>query len=379
MRILSRGIARLATVVAISICGITASLAENITVTDVAGRTVEVPFDPTKVILGEGRQLYAISVIDRENPFQRIVGWRNDMLRADPDAYAKYTSIFPEGKDVEFFGSASNNEFSVERAIAIGAELVVFPLGQYQATQENHVVEQLEKAGVASVFIDFRQRPTQNTIPSLMLLGRIFNQRDNAEEFVDFYLKNMRLVFHRIEEIPLDERPLVFVERAAGITAGECCNTFGSANFGRFVEEAGGVNWGSTRVPGFAGTVNQEAIFTTDPDIIIGTGANWLGIRKETTAVLLGHDAEADEVDRRIAGLASRPGWPKLSAVENKRFYSVYHQFYNSPFHFVAIQQFAKWFYPEKFTDVDAVATFTELHDKFLPFDYSGAFFAELK
>lgn len=358
---------------------LSSALAEMITVTDIAGRVVEVPFDPTRVILGEGRQLYAISVIDREDPFKRIIGWRDDMLRADPDAYGKYTAKFPKGKDLPFFGTASSGEFSVEQAIKLEAELVIFPYGQYESTLELHLLEQLEKAGIASIFIDFRLRPTQNTIPSLALLGKIFNQRDNADEFIDYYLKNMKQVFNIVDKVKLEDRPLVFVDRAAGITAGECCKTFGSANFGRFVEEAGGINWGSTRIAGFAGDVNQEAIFTTNPDVIVGTGANWKGIRVDTTAVLLGYDAVMAQNDLQIAGLAARPGWPKLKAVESKRFYSVYHQFYNSPFHFIAIQQLAKWFYPEDFKDVDPSANFKEMHEKFLPIEYSGQFFAELK
>ncbi|PCI87472.1 MAG: ABC transporter substrate-binding protein [Hyphomicrobiales bacterium] len=358
---------------------VSAAVAEMITVTDLAGRVVEVPLDPTRVILGEGRQLYAISVIDREDPFKRIIGWRNDMMRADPDAYEKYTAKFPKGLDIPFFGTASSGEFSVEQAIKLEAELVIFPLGQYESTKELNLLEQLGKAGVATMFIDFRLRPTQNTMPSLALLGKVFNERDNADEFIDYYLKNMKQVFNVVDSIPLADRPLVFVDRAAGITAGECCKTFGSANFGRFVEEAGGVNWGSTRIAGFAGDVNQEAIFTTDPDVIVGTGANWGVLRKGTTAVLLGHNAIKSENDKQIAGLAARPGWPKLKAVQNKRFYSVYHQFYNSPFHFIAIQQLAKWFYPEQFKDVDPSANFKELHDKFMPIDYSGEFFAELK
>jgi iron complex transport system substrate-binding protein len=64
--------------------------------------------------------------------------------------------------------------------------------------------------------------------------------------------------------------------------------------------------------------------------------------------------------------------------VKNGRFHSVYHQFYNSPYHFVAMQAFAKWMHPELFADVDPEASMQELHDKFLPIDYSGVFWGSL-
>ena len=43
----------------------------------------------------------------------------------------------------------------------------------------------------------------------------------------------------------------------------------------------------------------------------------------------------------RMKALASRPGWETLKAVKAKQFYSMYHQFYNNPYHFVAVQAFA--------------------------------------
>ncbi len=377
-------ILRFATVMTAAVFSVGMSLStalaeKTITVTDIAGRVVEVPFDPERVIIGEGRQLYAVSVIDRDDPFKRIIGWRNDMKLYDPDAYRKYVNKFPEGADIAFYGTPSKSAFSVEQAIAAKAQLVIFPYGQYNSAKEQNLLTQLEKAGISTIFIDFRERPTQNTIPSILLLGKIFNERDNAEEFADFYIKNMRIVFNTVGRIPFEGRPEVFIDRAAGFTAGTCCKTFGSANMGRLVEEAGGINWGSSRIAGFAGDVNPEAIFTSNPDIIIGTGANWSEAKKDTTAVLLGYDAVEEENQKRLLALASRPGWPKLKAVQNKRFYSIYHQFYNSPFSFIAVQQFAKWIHPEQFKDLDPVANFKELHEKFLPIEYSGQFFAELK
>ncbi|MEM9442948.1 MAG: ABC transporter substrate-binding protein, partial [Pseudomonadota bacterium] len=53
--------------------------------------------------------------------------------------------------------------------------------------------------------------------------------------------------------------------------------------------------------------------------------------------------------------------------------------FYNSPYHFVALQTFAKWFHPDLFEDVDPIANFEELHDRFLPIDFSGVFWASLE
>lgn len=353
--------------------------AEKITITDIAGRTVQVEKNPTKIILGEGRMIYSLAVLDRENPFKRVVGWKDDLVKFDPDAYRKYQEKFPQAATIANLGSPYSGEYSLEKVIALGAEVVFLNLGNLLKAQESGILLKLEKAGIPVVFLDFRQRPTQHTAPSLQILGRILDNRSRADEFVDFYLKNMNVVYSRVESIKDADKPIVFIERAAGYNPNKCCSTFGGANLGRLVDLAGGINWGSRKFPGFSGNVNPESIFVDNPDIIIGTGANWAEANPATTAVLFGYEADNDAVQKRLAALAARRGWGELKAVKSGQFHSIYHQFYNSPYHFVAMQAFAKWFYPEKFKDIDPLATFNELHDRFLPIDYSGVFWGTLK
>ena len=42
------------------------------------------------LILGEGRQIYFVGALDKNEPFKRIVGWRDDLTKADPESYAAY-------------------------------------------------------------------------------------------------------------------------------------------------------------------------------------------------------------------------------------------------------------------------------------------------
>ena len=353
--------------------------AKTITVTDIAGRVVEVEHNPARIVLGEGRMVYSIALLDRKNPFKRIVGWKDDLIKFDPDAYRKYLAVFPEIAKITNLGSPYAGEYSIETLIASGTQVVFLNLGNLLKAQESNVLKKLGKAGIAVVFVDFRQRPTLNTIPSLQVMGRILDQRDNADEFTDFYVQNMNSIYGTVKKIDDANKPVVFIETAAGYNPGKCCRTFGSANLGRLVDLSGGINWGTRKFPGFSGSVNPEALFVDDPDVIIGTGANWSETKPSTTAVLLGYEADPAVVQQRLAALASRRGWTELSAVKKGRFHTVYHQFYNSPYHFVAMQAFAKWANPEKFADIDPEATFRELHDRFLPIKFSGVFWATLQ
>lgn len=59
-------------------------------VTDLLGRTVNVKLPVQRVILGEGRQLYLVAMFDKENPAQRIVAWRKDLIQSDPATWQQY-------------------------------------------------------------------------------------------------------------------------------------------------------------------------------------------------------------------------------------------------------------------------------------------------
>ncbi|MEM8852349.1 MAG: ABC transporter substrate-binding protein [Pseudomonadota bacterium] len=353
--------------------------AQAMTLTDIAGRTVEVPDSPKAVILGEGRMMYAIAALQPDAPFEAVLGWKDDMILYDPDAFRRFKTAFPEETArLINFGNPYAGDFSVEKAVAEGADVLILDLGNLYKAQESGVIDNLAKVGVSTVFIDFRVNATENTVPSLLILGKIFGEPDKALEFIDYYLAQMRKVTNVVQELPTDERPLVFLENAAGWQPDFCCNTFGSFNYGRLIELAGGRNWGSQKFEGYRSDVSLEALIADEPDVIIGTGANWAEYNPEVQAVLLGYEANEGEVSERLSALAERPGFKDMEAVRSKRFHTIYHQFYNSPYHFVALQALATWIHPDEFPDLDPQATLVELHEKFLPIDMGGQFWASL-
>ncbi|EPZ0269201.1 ABC transporter substrate-binding protein, partial [Serratia marcescens] len=64
-------------------------------VTDLFGRTVNIKLPVQRVILGEGRQLYLVAMLDKENPAKRIVAWRKDLIQSDPATWQQYRQQFP--------------------------------------------------------------------------------------------------------------------------------------------------------------------------------------------------------------------------------------------------------------------------------------------
>lgn len=175
------------------------------------------------------------------------------------------------------------------------------------------------------------------------------------------------------------ERPDVFMYRAAGLV--ECCGTFGPDNFGLMVERAGGHNLGSDFLPGYTGSINPEQVIASDPDVIVVTGSDWRNSDNATGFVSVGPGAADDAEASRtaLAAVVDAPAFVGSTAVANQDVHAIWHQFYTSPYQFVAIEEMAKWFHPDLFADVDADATFKEFYDRFLPIEYKPGSWISLK
>lgn len=354
--------------------------AEALTVTDIAGRQVTFAELPEKIVLGEGRMMYSIAPLTTGNPFEKIVGWKDDLVLYDPDAFRKFEAAFPaDTARLINFGNPYAGDFSIEAVLEADTDLVLLDVGNLFKAEETGLVEKLGAAGVNVAFVDFRRNATENTVPSLLLMGRILGEEKRAAEFIDFYIAQMRKVTNVVDGIPAEDRPLVAIENAAGWQNDFCCWSFGPYNFGRFVELAGGVNYASTLANAYSVDISLEGLLEADPDHLIGTGANWIESRPEVSSILLGYEGDPAVNAEKLQALAARTGFAELRAVKDGNMHSIYHQFYNSPYHFIAVQQIAKWLYPDDFEDLDVDANFKELHDRFLPFEASGQFWATLK
>ena len=342
--------------------------AERTEITDITGRVVPVASEVRRVILGEGRQMYLVAALDREAPFGRVVGWRDDLRKADLDGYTAYQQLYPGIDRLPTFGGAKEGTFDVEQAVALRPDVVVMNLESKVATEEGGLLEKLGAVGIPVVFIDFRERPFENAERSIRIMGRMLGREERAEELVAYRRAQIERVTSRLAGYA-GPRPRVMIERAAGYDE-SCCMSFGNENFGRMVKEAGGENIAERLIPGTFGTVNPEQVVAADPDVVVVTGSNWTLYAPAGTWVGVGPGADAALARSRLQALMNRPAYRPLPVARSGRVHAIWHQFYDSPYQFVAIQALAKWLHPELFRDLDPDQTFREFHERFLPVAY---------
>ncbi len=354
------------------------TLAETVKITDITGREVEVRVPVERVILGEGRQIYFTAALDTDAPFKRVVGWRDDFKKADLDGYNIYLQKFPKMEKIPTFGGMKDGTFDIEQAVALKPDVIIMNTEAKSATEESGYIEKLAKVGIPLVYIDFREKPMQNTDASMRIIGTLFGKKDRAEEFVTFRQAEIAKVTDTLAKAGDVKKPLVFIERAGGYSD-DCCMSFGNENFGAMVELAGGVNLAKDIIPGTFGTVNPEQIIASNPEQIIVTGSNWELYVPGGKWVGVGPGADQSVARAKLDALMARPGFTGVKAVTDGNVHAIWHQFYNSPYQFVAVQQIAKWLHPDLFKDLDPDATFKELHQRFLPVDYRPGYFVSLK
>ncbi|WP_053183948.1 ABC transporter substrate-binding protein [Pseudomonas thivervalensis] len=347
------------------------------TVTDLLGRQVKVHLPVRRVILGEGRQLYLVAALDTQNPIERIVGWRKDLIQSDPDTYGAYLRKFPDIAKIPTFGGFEDGTFDIEQAISQRPDVIILNIEAQHATEDARYIEKLDALGIPVVYVDFRNNPMQNTEPTMRLFGQLFGKQARAEAFIEFRNQQIRRVTDVIEA-RRPARPKVFIERIGGYTD-DCCLSFGNENFGLFVEMAGGDNIAKGIIPTTFGQLNAEQVVVANPAHVVVTSANWEAFAPGGHWVGVGPGADMAQARRKLAWYTQRPAYAGIKAQDDQAFHAIWHQFYNSPYQFVAIQQLAKWFHPTLFADLDPDASFRQLHERFLPVPYEPGYAVSLR
>jgi iron complex transport system substrate-binding protein len=352
--------------------------AEAKQVIDIAGRSVTIPDRVERIIIGEGRYIPALAILDRDDPVGRIVGMMGEYEAVDPATYAKYRDAFPKIAQIARIGRASRESFSLESAITAQPQVAIFGLdGHGPDTRSGEVIRALEATGTVVVFVDFRSDPLVNTPKSMLLLGQVLGREAQAEAFVAAWKQALATVTDRLARAaPAPTR--VFIESRVGLDAA-CCETMTRGMMGRFVTAAGGVNIAEALVPGEAGVVNLEWLVANPPDVYIGTAIGNAAASGDKPWLALGADVPAPVARMTLLRSLKRPGIAGLPPVRDGRAHAIWHHFYNSPFNVAAVQAFATWLHPTLFADLDPAATLRDLHARFQPFPSDGAYWISAK
>ncbi|ANI29499.1 periplasmic binding protein [Yersinia entomophaga] len=343
---------------------------------DIMGRQVVVPENPQRIILGESRMLYTLALLEEGNPAQRIIGWPGDLAYYDAQSWQQYVEKFPDIEKVPIIAQGNIRQINVEKIIELHPDVVVLPRYAKNDADEEVMLSGLSKAGIPVVYVDLRVDMLNNTVPSIRLLGELLNRQARAEQFITFYQQHMQVIQQRLAQHQ-GPKPTVMLQLHLGRRE-SCCTTASRGSLGDLIDFAGGDNIARSRIKTVYGELNPETILMANPDVYIATGmAGPTG--KRLSSLQLGPMVSASQAQHSFQQLmAGQPIISHLNAVQQHRAYSMWHNFYLSPYHVVAVEMFAKAFYPDLFADIDPQKTFQQLYEQFLPLTFSGTYWSNL-
>ncbi|WP_075181126.1 ABC transporter substrate-binding protein [Pantoea sp. 1.19] len=340
-------------------------------ITDLDNQKITLNKEPQHVILQDGRDIMAMALLDRDNPFRRVVAWNNLAKKQDVQTWAMLKKAWPDAENIIDMGFNDRGEVNLESVIAQQPDLMIAQLRAKPALQQTGVLDALQKLHIPVMFIDYELHPAQNTARSITLLGTALNQEAHAKAFTDFYTARQKTLTDT--RARLTQKATVFIEPIAG-NSENCCFTHSHNGWGGLVEAVGGKNIGSALLPGASGFVDLEKVIAMRPDVYIMTGSK----RHNDNVLPLGYNVSRDAVAPVFTRLTQRRGVDQVAPVKAGRVSGVYHHFYNHPYNIIGMEVLAKAIYPAQFASLQPeadyhhiITQFTQLPDDPIVIDYA--------
>ena len=235
------------------------------------------------VILGKEKELTILDSADRivtvEKPITKVATYgqalhqivrtlesEDRLVATDRDVQEVWSALFPEFVGLPIWGTYKerNYELIYELQPDIFITMVQAPLFTLSAVQQEDI-SKLEPQGIEVLALAHRH-PAE-LLKTVRKLGYVLDQRDEAEEFIDFYSELMDTITERTGELPEDDKPRVYIANTRKYkTSGE-----GTA-YSEYVKMAGGISI-SAEEPSLDGLtyveIDPEWLIEQNPDVFV--------------------------------------------------------------------------------------------------------------
>lgn len=337
---------------------------EMMSITDVRGRTVEIP----KEIKSAYYPYYYenLLTICGEDIFTKI----SATSRYDTEFYSKTTyDIIKEKakgfKDVKDVGTTIKDNFDIEKLISLKPDVVILGNYQYDSIGEEGI-KNLKNAGIPTVFIDYTDVTPKAHIESTKILGKIFNKEKRAKELTDQYEQKVKKISDIVKKIPKENRKSVYLECRGSLKSYK--------DYGRVYGKKGML----TEMANYAGLKNiyddaienlgdpdPELLFKKDPDAMFIDGGNF---NSNGLGLKTGYTVKENETRETLSAMIkNRKGWEHLKAVKNNQVYAIDNDIMRTLRDYVIIEYMGKALYPKEFSEFDPVKENREFIEKYVP------------
>ena len=299
------------------------------TVTDMEGRTVEIPVPLQHVI--------TVGSVPVQNSFLLGLNEGASIMNNLPESFIKqgrwkYQYVFAPNIEGEPSIQTTNNLPNVEEIITMNPDVVF--------TMDKPTVDMLDKSGVPVIYLSW---VNDDDVKSLMkLLGEAYNKQDNADKYLQYFDDSVNRITTTAKKIPESERKKVLYFSYKSMTVPHKIGDW-------WITKAGGISVSDEPRATESLQIEPEQINKWNPDIII---------------VSTPDEIEAILKDEKLAD---------VTAIKNKAVYIApmgAHTWANRGIETpLTVMWAAKTFYPETFKDLNLEKETTDFYKTFFGYD----------
>lgn len=310
---------------------------DTITVTDEAGRTVEVPYPPERIVCLVPSAAEVIYALDESDT---IVGIADDCDM--PPSLLEKMSV---GK--------SSNRVNVELILDLNPDLVI---GKTGGLFPEEIEDQIKMNDVP--VLRYRALHISTLLAMIDDLGLILDNEDEAQELNDYIGDYYQTIQDRVGPLSEEEKPKIYF-----MSMGHVDWTGGSESAGNErIADSGGINLASER-PGTLTYVSREWILEENPDIIL-----YSRVSPDDDQVPTDEDYQKTVYNT----ILSEPGFRDLTAVKDGKLYLFDIGMTSGLTEIVTLLYYAQWFHPQLFEDVDPEEVHQEIFQNYFDLDFEG-------
>ena len=222
----------------------------KITVTDMAGRTVEVPAEINSI-----GTFGAVGVI---NTFVELMGCGDKICNEMPanftknDKWKMQYEFAPQIKDAPLFEDP-NGEIIMETVLETKPDLCI--------TMMKDKVEILEKKGLTVIYLEWNE--TEDVKTAVKLMGDVLNKKDVAEEYIKYFDETIKKAEDLAANIKDDDKKTVLYGSVSQLTQPHVIAEW-------WIKEAGGISvTDDGRTEDSKYTYTLEDLLKWNPDVMI--------------------------------------------------------------------------------------------------------------
>ena len=253
-------------------------------------------------------------------------------------------AYFPELSALPATGKTSFNE--AEKILKLNPDAVIIGIG----SRNGETREKLLSINPDMAIIQMAFYKPEYHVEEVEKLAKILRKKPEADKYLDFYTGVLDVIAGKVDSIPLDKRPRVYLESTQDYKTGAPGSSWHPK-----ILTAGGFNvYGDEKVS--LPEVTAESVLKKNPEIIYKV-SGW------NMKSFGGYGVDSyDEMMAEKERIIDRPAWSNISAVQNDRVWIMYNDVLGGPGYFIGVAYLAKTIYPDMFADLDPAA----LHQEYL-------------